>query len=604
MRYIGNKTKLLNEIEKLLIDKKIYDDDLSFFDGFSGTASVGSYFKNKYKVSTNDNLFFSFVMSQARLNAPDIMFEKLGFDPFDYFNNHERPCHEGFIFENYSPEKSGRMFFSNENAKMIDFIRTTIDEWYKEEKITEWERYYLIACLIESLSFVANVAGFYSGYLHHWDCRAVKKMVFRRLEITHSTNKTTCYNEDILSIIKKINGDILYLDPPYTKVNYANHYHLLETVARYDNPEIQGKVGVRTDCEKSPFSSSYEVYKAFDELIANANFSHIIVSYSSDGIMSADFIKQVLLRYGIKDTFEMRKISYRNYTSKGALRKDDYFEYLFYIQKKQNITYNSPIHYTGNKADMIEIIKENLPKDIKTFYDVFGGGCNVGINVDCDKVIYNDINEKVKELVEYISTCNVVDLEKYISKTIKKYGLETSNKEGYLALRDRYNKKKDIRDLFILTRYGFQHQIRFNKNLEFNNPCGLSKYDDNIREKLFSFSRIVKEKNIEFHSKDYQDILKNVEKDDFVYLDPPYLITLGSYNESNRAYGGWDERDEKRLLSYLVELNNKGIRFMLSNVLEHKDKENAILKEWIKENNLRIIEYDKGKRKEVLIINY
>lgn len=604
MRYIGNKTKLLQEIETLLIDKKIYKDDLSFFDAFTGTASVSNYFKDKYNVITNDNLYFSYVLSQAKLNAPTAMFEKLGFDPFDYFNNYKEPFYEGFIYKNYAPTMSGRMFFNDDNAKTIDFIRITIDEWYDNQLISLWEKYYLIACLVESLSFVANVAGIYAGYLHHWDARAVKKMIFRKLEITPSSRKTTCYNEDILSLIKKINGDILYLDPPYTKTHYANQYHMLETVARYDNPEIKGAVGIRSDCQKSPFSTACEVYKAFDELIANADFTHIIISYSSDGIMSADYIKQVLLRYGLKDTFEMRKISYRNYTNKGCLRKGDYFEYLFYIQKKPNTTYQSPIYYTGNKSDMIDVIKKHLPKDINTFYDVFGGGCNVGINVDCNKVVYNDINEKVKELVEYIATCDAAELEKYICRTIKKFHLETSNKEGYLALRERYNKKKDIRDLFLLTRYGFQHQIRFNQNLEFNNPCGLDVYDDNVREKLFSFSRIVNERNMEFCSKDYQDVLKEIKQDDFVYLDPPYLITLGTYNESCRAFGGWSEDDEKRLLSYLIELNKKGIRFMLSNVLEHKGKENVILKQWISENGFRLIEISNKKRKEIIIINY
>ena len=108
-------------------------------------------------------------------------------------------------------------------------------------------------------------------------------------------------------------------------------------------------------------------------------------------------------------------------------------------------------------------------------------------------------------------------------------------------------------------------------------------------------------------SEDFEKMWEHINKNTFIYLDPPYLITLGSYNDGKRGFNGWDEKEELRLLKFLNKLNSKGIKFMLSNVLEHKEKKNKILIDWIKENNYRVIEYKektRKNRKEVLIVNY
>ena len=98
-----------------------------------------------------------------------------------------------------------------------------------------------------------------------------------------------------------------------------------------------------------------------------------------------------------------------------------------------------------------------------------------------------------------------------------------------------------------------------------------------------------------------------ITKDDFVYLDPPYLITLGSYNDGKRGFNGWNEEEEKRLLNFITELNKKDVKFMLSNVLEHKGKTNNLLNDWIKKNDFKVIYYPektRGNRKEIIVINY
>lgn len=613
MRYIGNKSKVLNEIDKLIEKKGLNNNGLTFFDAFTGTATVAHHYKGKYHLIANDNLYFSYVIAEAKLNSKSAMFEKLGFNPFDYFNSVNTSNCIGFITKNFAPFLSNRMYFSDENAKLIDFIRQTINDWYTMDKITENEKYFLIASLIESVSKVSNVAGVYGSFLKTWDPRAIKRMIYLPIDTEpYVDDLAEIYNDDILNVIKKVKGDILYLDPPYTKNQYSIQYHLLETIALYDNPILKGKTGARDmHLYTSDFSRVGNVYVAFEELIANADFKHIILSYSSDGLMSKEFIESILKRYGKKETFEFIKFSYRQYKNSKAEDRDSHYEYLFYIEKELKPKYASPLNFIGGKYDMIDFLKTYIPKKIDTFYDLFAGGFNVGINVDANKIVYNDINFKIRELLEYITNADIKDFYKYISSTIVKFGLKNGDKESYLKLREKYNNtpinKRDCRDLFLLIMFGFQQQIRFNNKLNYNNPVGQAGFNDKILDKLISFSRITKEKNIFYYSEDYEQFLDYITKDDFVYIDPPYLITTGSYNDGKRGFNGWNEKEELRLLRFLDCLNEKHIKFMLSNVLTHKDKTNRILKEWIEKNNYKIIKYDgktRGNRAEIIVLNY
>lgn len=618
MRYIGAKTDLLPEIADFIKQQGILDDSsLTFCDAFSGTAAVGDFFKDKFKIAANDVQYYSFVIAQAKLNTPDLTFQKLGFDPFEYFNKVKDGL-EGFIYNEYSDSGSGgRMYFSSENGKKIDFIRTKIEEWHDVEKINDKEYYYLIAALIESASKVANIAGIYGSYLKKWDPRAVKTMPFIHVEL--SDNKSLCEcevrNEAIEELICEISGDILYLDPPYTKNQYSVQYHLLETIAKYDSPTINGKGGLRNTSETaSAFSRQGDVEKTFDFIIAKADFRYIVLSYSSDGIMTKKFIENTLKRYGKEETYCLKKIPYKKYRNHQTCSNNEHCEYLFFIEKKpySKAKYASPLNYQGGKYDLVDFIKENLPNEkIDRFIDVFGGGYSVGANMEAKQIIYNDYNFMVTRLLECFKNSNTAELVRYITRTIKRYGLKPNAKAEYVKLRNKYNsipiERRDLKMLYVLILYGFNQQIRFNSSYDYNNPVGPAGFNDIMLSKLVSFCRRIQEQNLVIHSGDFENMKEYFNENTFLYCDPPYLITLGSYNDGKRGFNGWNIEDEKRLYSFLDDANSRNIKFMLSNVLNHNGKHNVLLETWVQDNNFNIVEYKgtarKG-RKEILITNY
>ncbi len=626
MRYIGNKTKLLDKLERLLVKKGLTKKGMIFCDLFAGTCTVGDYFKDRYEIIANDTLYTSYVISNAKLKYKNTFFQSLGFDPFDYFNNIDSSNYTtGFCYNNFAPTVSGRQYFSDENAKLIDLIRNTIDEWFDTKKIDENEKYYLIGSLLESVSKVSNVAGVYSAYLKIWDPRAIKKMEFISIETSSSNSKylNEVYIEDVNDLIPKIKGDILYLDPPYTPTQYISQYHVLETIAKNDNPETHG-VGAHRDNgnQISTWCKKGLVHEEFEKLIANAQFKHIIFSYSDAGIMSKEYIEKVLKRYAKDGTYEFKEISFVKYKSTRAVAREikentvnkAHYEWLFYIEKKDNPKYISPLNYIGGKFEVLDLIKNNLPKKIDTFYDLFGGGGTVSLNINSKKVVYNDINWVVRDLLEKITHDDFLQTYNYIEKTIKKYNLEKKNKESYNNFRNKYNSvekgSRNPLDLYLLICYGFEHQIRFNNKMEFNNPCGNSGYNQEMLEKLVSYSNRSKRMNIVFKSIDYKKLLPDIEKNDFVYCDPPYLISCGAYNDGKRGFNGWDEKQEQELLDFLDLLNSKGIKFMLSNMRDRNQKSNTPLSKWIKSNNYRVIvnssitKRNRQDRQEIIVVNY
>lgn len=342
MRFIGSKTLLLKEIESIIHEKAL--NSTSLCDIFSGTATVARYFKKDFKIISNDLLHFSYVLQKASIENegyPDFskIKDSIKQDPFDYFDSihisQESIKGVPFIYENYSPNsKSDRQYFSNGNALRIDFIRKTIEDWKIANLLEENEYYYLLAGLIESAPFVSNIAGTYGAYLKHWDKRAHKNLTMVKLETVTNNMDNKCFNKDANELIREISGDILYIDPPYNFRQYATNYHVLETISRYDSPQIYGKTGLRPYQDvKSKYCTKKDVLSEFRDLIKNAQFKHIIVSYSTEGIMDIPSIESVLKEFGQKDTFTIKKIPHRKYKHIASDVEHDLHELLFYIAK-------------------------------------------------------------------------------------------------------------------------------------------------------------------------------------------------------------------------------------------------------------------------------
>jgi len=256
--------------------------------------------------------------------------------------------------------------------------------------------------------------------------------------------------------------------------------------------------------------------------------------------------------------------------------------------------HKSPLNYIGGKYKLLPQILPLFPTKINNFVDLFCGGCNVGINVNANKFYFND---NLTYLIEMYKTFQMKSLDEtlwHIEKRIDEFDLSLTNEDGYKKLREKYNTHKNPLDLFVLIAYSFNHQIRFNNSHGFNNPFGRerSSFNPTMRQNLENFIIEIKENDVNFSNLDFEDFdFDSFGDNDFVYADPPYLITCGTYNDGKRGFKGWSEKEERLLLEKLDDLDNRGIKFALSNVLKHKGKENEILNNWIDQNSKYKVNY-------------
>ncbi|HFI0020698.1 TPA: DNA adenine methylase [Streptococcus suis] len=269
----------------------------------------------------------------------------------------------------------------------------------------------------------------------------------------------------------------------------------------------------------------------------------------------------------------------------------------------------SPLFYVGDKYKLMPQLKELFPKKINSFYDVFCGGGSASINTQANQYFMNDVNSKIIELHSLLID-HSNDIEKFISyqyEQIEKYRLSHSefglnieienlkkefkktyfskyNKNSYMLLRDSYNSEQsDTMKLYLLLVYGFNHMIRFNNSGQFNLPVGNVDWNKNVTQALRDYSEwiIDRDSKVNLTSLDFEEFIDNqtIGTDDFLYFDPPYLITFSDYNKL------WDPKEEKRLYDLLDRLNQRGVKWGLSNMVTHKGKTNELLIEWAQKYN-------------------
>ena len=334
MNYIGSKFTLLSFLEESIKEtlKENNSKPLSeniFCDLFTGTAAVSKIFKNQVnKIIANDKEYYSFVLAKNYIGNNKGLKRKNQL--IDLLNNLKPVKYK--IFINYAPSGGNeRQYFSNYNAMKIDAIRLKIEEWKNNQFINDNEYFFLLASLLESADKVANTASVYGAFLKHIKKSAQKEIILKPAEFDCVNTKSLIFNEDANNIITKIKGDILYLDPPYNAREYGANYHLLNTIALYDDFTPKGKTGLR-EYKKSNWCEKDKVYKELENLIKNADFKFIFLSYNDEGLLSLNQIKEIFEKYG---KYDLKSKIYKRFKADNNRfnKKDDTTEYLHILIK-------------------------------------------------------------------------------------------------------------------------------------------------------------------------------------------------------------------------------------------------------------------------------
>ncbi len=334
MNYIGSKLTLLPFLEQVF--RQVTDgSEKVFCDLFAGTGAVGRHFKSLgLQVVANDLQYYAYALNKAYLEINETpAFAGLRAlsqqEPLAFIN--ALPGSAGFITNHYSPA-GGRMYYTEANAQKADAIRQAIEQWRAAKIITEQEYFYVLCSLLEAIDQVANTASVYGAYLKKFKATALRPLQLKPLQLTNHVTGCRVWQQDANQLITQIECDVLYLDPPYNHRQYGANYHVLETIAAYDNPPLKGVTGMRAYA-KSEYCRKGTAYTVMENLIRNAKAKHIFVSYSDEGVLSLKDIQSILKMRGKPKKFKKKYTRYKADNNR-QYSKESTFEYLHYVQVK------------------------------------------------------------------------------------------------------------------------------------------------------------------------------------------------------------------------------------------------------------------------------
>lgn len=325
-RYLGNKYKLLDFIEEI-IENECKDSE-SFCDIFSGTGVVGHLLNSKdRKIISNDILSSNLVCLNSFLKS-NFDYEDGVIAKINHLNalNSEQ--------DNYFSENFGGNYFSVENARKIGAIRDEIER-ISDSKM---EKDILLCSLLYAVDKVANTVGHYDAYRKKLD--SLNNIELLVPDINWEENKhNEVYQEDANELIRKIQCDVLYIDPPYNSRQYSDAYHLLENLIEWKKPEVKG---VAKKMDRSHIKSKYclrEATNVFEDLIKNANCKHILVSYNNTGESKHDRSnarisdKDIMRILENKGRVKVYEKTYKAFTT-GKSNSEGHTERVFYCRVK------------------------------------------------------------------------------------------------------------------------------------------------------------------------------------------------------------------------------------------------------------------------------
>jgi adenine-specific DNA-methyltransferase len=352
MRYIGNKTRLLDFIGGVLNAHRLSAGVA--LDAFAGTASVGRYLKRRgFTVASCDVMTYSYVFQKSYveldalpafdgLAAVEPALRRLPDDDEPAgadgdatrrtvrvlrFLDTELPPEAGFISRNFSPDAemaddaTGRMYFTSANAGHIDAIRRRLDEWHAAGAIGEDELHLLLACLLEAADAVANTTGVYAAYVKSWQPNALRPLRLALPELVLGTGLgCTAHQGDVNEVIERVGRcDMLYLDPPYNTRQYTGYYHVPEIIARGwadGEPELRGKTGlIAAGSQRSAWSTRRGCVGALRTLLERADAGCVLMSYNSEGIIPESAIEEAFNDFGVPGTYRVHEQRYARYRS-------------------------------------------------------------------------------------------------------------------------------------------------------------------------------------------------------------------------------------------------------------------------------------------------
>lgn len=330
MNYIGSKHKLKNFIKSEI--KKVVGEmnDKVFCDLFAGTGAIGRAFKTESKkIIANDIEFYAYILNSNYIGNHKTLDWRGYIEELNDLQNVD-----GFIYQNYcSGSGSGRQYFSDANGGKIDAIRQKIEEWKNAGRINENLYYFLLTTLLENADSVANTASVYGAFLKHLKTSAQKDLRLKPALFDVNDNEHEVFQRDANDLIKQIEGDVLYLDPPYNARQYGANYHLLNTIAEYKDFVPNGKTGLRT-YERSFYCQKSKIIETFDELIKNSSFRFIFLSYNNEGLMSQNQIREILQKYGKYDLITTNYQRFKADKTENRIHKaSETTEYLHHLEK-------------------------------------------------------------------------------------------------------------------------------------------------------------------------------------------------------------------------------------------------------------------------------